>query len=375
MNYTLDGVLEALSKVNFPENNQDIVSLNMVENIKIEGNKISFSIILPQFNSPFKKSLERAAKEAIKTKYGETVETNVLITARVTVGRVDKQQEEFLPGVKNIIAVASGKGGVGKSTVATNLAVALSKKGYKVGLLDADVYGPSLPTMFNLEGERPMVKKVDGKDKIIPLESYGVKLLSIGFFVKPEDALLWRGSIANSALKQLLGDGLWGELDYLLLDLPPGTGDIHLTLVQTIPITGAVVVTTPQKVALSDVLKAVSMFKNEKINVPVLGIVENMSWFTPAELPENKYYIFGKDGGKEFAEKLDINLLGQIPLVQSVREDGDNGEPSVLKEDSLIAKAFLDFAENVQAAAEERNANKAPTKVVEVSNDAGCSTN
>jgi ATP-binding protein involved in chromosome partitioning len=373
MKYSIDGVLEALSRVNFPEKNQDIVSLNMVEAIKIAENKISFSIILPQFNSPFKKSLERAAKEAIIQKFGTEVEVDILMTAKVSVGRIDKQLEEVLPGVKNIIAVASGKGGVGKSTIATNLAVALAQTGAKVGLLDADVYGPSIPTMFDVEGERPFVKKVNNKDMIVPIESYGVKLLSIGFFVKPEDALLWRGSIANSALKQLLNDSLWEELDYLLLDLPPGTGDIHLTLVQSIPITGAVVVTTPQKVALADVHKAVSMFRNDKINVPVLGLVENMAWFTPEELPNNKYYIFGKDGGLDFAKKYDVNLLGQIPLVQSVREDGDRGRPSVVDKESIIGKAFADLAANVRKAIEERNSNLAPTQVVQVTNE-GCST-
>jgi ATP-binding protein involved in chromosome partitioning len=373
MKYSIDGVLEALSRVNFPEKNQDIVSLNMVEAIKIAENKISFSIILPQFNSPFKKSLERAAKEAIIQKFGTEVEVDILMTAKVSVGRIDKQLEEVLPGVKNIIAVASGKGGVGKSTIATNLAVALAQTGAKVGLLDADVYGPSIPTMFDVEDERPFVKKVNNKDMIVPIESYGVKLLSIGFFVKPEDALLWRGSIANSALKQLLNDSLWEELDYLLLDLPPGTGDIHLTLVQSIPITGAVVVTTPQKVALADVHKAVSMFRNDKINVPVLGLVENMAWFTPEELPNNKYYIFGKDGGLDFAKKYDVNLLGQIPLVQSVREDGDRGRPSVVDKESIIGKAFADLAANVRKAIEERNSNLAPTQVVQVTNE-GCST-
>jgi len=373
MKYSIDGVLEALGRVNYPEKNQDIVSLNMVEAIKIAENKISFSIILPQFNSPFKKSLERAAKEAIIKKFGTDVEVDILMTAKVSVGRIDKQQEEVLPGVKNIIAVASGKGGVGKSTIATNLAVALAQTGAKVGLLDADVYGPSIPTMFDVEGERPFVKKVNNKDMIVPIESYGVKLLSIGFFVKPEDALLWRGSIANSALKQLLNDSLWEELDYLLLDLPPGTGDIHLTLVQSIPITGAVVVTTPQKVALADVHKAVSMFRNDKINVPVLGLVENMAWFTPEELPNNKYYIFGKDGGLDFAKKYEVNLLGQIPLVQSVREDGDRGRPSVVDQDSIVGKAFADLAANVRKAVEERNAKFAPTQVVQVTNE-GCST-
>ncbi len=374
MKYTIDGVLEALSKVIFPEKNQDVVSLNMVESVKIEGDRISFSIILPQVNSPFKKSLERAAKEAIVVKYGTDVEVSILMTAKVSVGKVETQPEKILPGIKNIIAIASGKGGVGKSTIATNLAVALAQTGAKVGLLDADVYGPSIPTMFDVEGERPFVKKVDNKDLIIPIESYGVKLLSIGFFVKADDALLWRGSIANSALKQLLNDSQWGELDYLLLDLPPGTGDIHLTLVQSIPITGAVVVTTPQKVALADVVKAVSMFGNEKINVPVLGIVENMAWFTPAELPDNKYYIFGKDGGKKFAEKLNINLLGQIPLVQTVREDGDNGRPSVIDQESIIGKSFMNLANSFIKAVDERNANIDPTKVVNVTNE-GCSTN
>jgi ATP-binding protein involved in chromosome partitioning len=271
-----------------------------------------------------------------------------------------------LPGVENVVAVASGKGGVGKSTVTSNLAVALAQKGYRVGLLDADIFGPSVPKMFATEDARPVLEKIDGKDCIIPVEKYGVKLLSIGYFVNPDDALVWRGAMATNALKQLIGDGKWGDLDYLLIDLPPGTSDIHLTLVQTIPLTGAVVVSTPQEVALADARKGISMFTGEKINVPVLGLVENMSWFTPAELPENKYYIFGKDGCKMLAEKMGLPLLGQIPIVQSIREGGDDGVPPALNTETITGMAFASLADNVVEAVENRKKNLPPTHVVEV---------
>ncbi len=259
-------------------------------------------------------------------------------------------------------------GGVGKSTVTSNLAVALAKAGYSVGLLDADIFGPSVPIMFKTEDARPVLEKIDGKDRILPVEKYGVKMLSIGYFVNPDDALVWRGAMATNALRQLINDGNWGELDYLLLDLPPGTSDIHLTLVQTIGITGAVVVTTPQNVALADAVKGISMFKSKNINVPVLGLIENMAWFTPAELPENKYYIFGKDGGKALANKLEIPLLGQIPIVQSIREGGDNGEPAALNDDSIIGLAFADVAQKVVERVEQRNASMPKTKIVDVKN-------
>jgi ATP-binding protein involved in chromosome partitioning len=374
MQYTIEKVWEALKKVKYPDGEKDIVSLNMVESIQIEGNQIKFSVFLPQFNSPFKKSIEKACIRAIHDFLGKEAEVEANITSKITVGRVDNTQHEILPGVKNIIAVASGKGGVGKSTVAVNLAIALSKLGSRTALMDADIYGPSIPKMFGAEEMKPGMQLVNGKEMILPVEKYGIKMLSIGFFVKPDDALIWRGAMATSALKQLIGETLWGELDYLVIDLPPGTSDIHLTMVQTIPVTGAVIVSTPQPVALADARKGISMFMQEKINVPILGLVENMAWFTPDELPDKKYYIFGKDGCKNLAEELKINFLGQIPIVESVRENGDNGTPSALQ-DSVIGNTFRQLGENIAQRVEERNATLAPTKVVEMSDQAGCNTN
>ncbi|OQX98754.1 MAG: sodium:proton antiporter [Bacteroidetes bacterium 4572_117] len=376
MNYSIDQVLDALKEVQYPEKNQDIVSLKMVDAIKIDGNSIKFAVYLPSFNSPFKKSIEKACKKAIHSKLSETIDVKVTMTSKVTVGRVDKtkEHEKTLPGVKNIIAVASGKGGVGKSTVAVNLAISLAKLGSKVGLIDADIFGPSVPKMFGVEGIVPGIKKIAGKDRIIPVEKYGVKMLSIGFFVKPEDALIWRGAMATGALKQLINDGLWGELDYLLIDLPPGTSDIHLTMVQTVPVTAAVIVSTPQDVALADAIKGLNMFKTEAINVPVIGLIENMAWFTPEELPENKYYIFGKDGVKKLAEKMDIPMLGQIPIVQSIRENGDKGTPSAL-ENTTLGSSFIELGESVAKKVEERNNEMAPTLKVEIDPNASCASN
>jgi len=360
-------VTDALKHVIHPGKEKDIVSLGMVEDdIRIDGKRISFSLKFERANDPFVVAIKKASVQAIKKYVGEDteIEGNIFIKVKP---KVQRSEPKLLPEVKNIVAVASGKGGVGKSTVSSNLAVALANMGYKVGLLDADVYGPSIPKMFNTEDSRPVVKKVDGKDKIVPVEKYGVKNLSIGYFVNPQDALVWRGAMATNALKQLLADGDWGELDYLLLDLPPGTSDIHLTAVQTISLSGAVVVSTPQDVALADARKGISMFRGEKINVPVLGLVENMAWFTPAELPDNKYYIFGEGGCKKLAEELDINLLGQIPIVQSIREGGDKGEPSALNPDSITGKAFADLGKKVVEAVDDRNSNLPPTKIVEVS--------
>lgn len=268
--------------------------------------------------------------------------------------------------IKKIIAVASGKGGVGKSTVSANLAVALAKLGYKVGLLDADIFGPSMPKMFQVEDARPYAESIDGRDLIMPIEKYGIKMLSIGFFVDPDQPTLWRGGMASNALKQLIGDANWGDLDYFILDTPPGTSDIHLTLVQTLAITGAVIVSTPQQVALADARKGINMYTNDKVDVPILGLVENMAWFTPAELPENKYYIFGKEGAKDLAEEMGVPLLGQIPIVQSICENGDKGTPAALNEDSITGRAFLALAENVVKQTELRNAGHAPTRIVEL---------
>lgn len=359
-------IMDALSKVRYPGTGKDLVSSGMVEDsIRIEGNKVSFSLLFEKPNDPFIKSVVKAAETAILTYVGAEVEIkgNIEVMAR-QVAR--PEPAKLLPQVKNIIAISSGKGGVGKSTVAANLAVALAGSGYKVGLLDADIFGPSLPKMFQVEDARPVMEEIDGRELIQPAENYGVKLLSIGFFVNKEEAVLWRGSMASNALKQLIADANWGELDYFLIDLPPGTSDIHLTLVQTLAITGAIVVSTPQEVALADARKGISMFTGEKINVPVLGLVENMAWFTPAELPENKYYLFGKEGGKRLAEELNIPLLGQIPIVQSICEGGDKGAPVALNPDTLTGAAFHALAENVVEQVNYRNEHLDPTKRVEM---------
>lgn len=361
-------VLEALKLVKYPGTSKDIVSAGMVEDdMRIDGAKVTFSIIFPKAKDPFEKSLIKASEAAIKRHIGDWVEIEGNIKAKLPIIQ-PKPTHPPLPGIKNIIAVASGKGGVGKSTVSANLAVALAKAGYKVGLLDADIHGPSMPKMFGLEDAKPLLDKVNGKDCIIPEEKYGVKVLSIGFFVDPKDALMWRGSMASNALSQLIKDAIWGELDYFVMDLPPGTGDIHLTLVQSIPITGTVIVSTPQDVALADARKGISMFQAEKINVPVLGLVENMAWFTPAELPNNKYYIFGKEGCKRLAEELGVPLLGQIPIVQSIRENGDAGQPAACFEETASGMAFRDLALRVVEQVEIRNQQQPPTQVVQMKN-------
>lgn len=359
-------IIDALTNVRYPGTGQDIVSAGMVEDdIRIDGNKVSFSLITEKANDPFIKSLVKMAEQAILTYADPSIEIKGNISVK-SKQAPRPEVHQLLPHVKNIIAVASGKGGVGKSTVCANLAVALAKKGYKVGLLDADIFGPSVPKMFGVEDAAPMLEKKDGRDLIVPIENYGVKMLSIGFFVKKEDAVVWRGAMAGNALKQLIGDADWGELDYFLIDFPPGTSDIHLTLVQTLPITGAVIVTTPQEVALADARKGISMFTADKVNVPILGLVENMAWFTPAELPNNKYYIFGKDGGKKLAEENGYNILGQIPIVQSIREAGDEGYPVALNTDSITGMAFSEFADNVIDAVDKRNRKLPRTGIVEV---------
>ncbi|MEG1545992.1 MAG: Mrp/NBP35 family ATP-binding protein [Bacteroides sp.] len=359
-------ILDALSNVRYPGSGKNIVEAEMVEdNIRIEGNKVSFSLIFEKPTDPFMKSVIKAAETAILTYVDKGIDIQGNITVKTT-QTARPEVSKLLPQVKNIIAVSSGKGGVGKSTVAANLAVALAKMGYKVGLLDADIFGPSMPKMFRVEDARPYAEKIDGRELIIPIEKYGLKLLSIGFFVDPAQATLWRGGMASNALKQLIADAQWGELDYFLIDLPPGTSDIHLTVVQTLAITGAIVVSTPQEVALADARKGINMFTNDKVNVPILGLVENMSWFTPAELPENKYYLFGKEGAKHLAEEMNVPLLGQIPIVQSICEGGDNGTPVVLNEDSITGKAFIELAENVVTQVEKRNAELAPTTIVEM---------
>lgn len=361
-------ILDALSKVRYPGTGKDLVSAGMVEDsIRIDGNKVTLSLRFEKPTDPFMKSVVKAAETAILTYVGPEVEIKGNISV-VTEQVARPEPEKLLPKVKNVIAVSSGKGGVGKSTVAANLAVTLASMGYKVGLLDADIFGPSQPKMFHEEDARPYVERMEGRDLIQPIEKYGVKLLSIGFFVNANEAVLWRGAMASNALKQLIADANWGELDFFLLDLPPGTSDIHLTMVQTLAITGAIVVSTPQEVALVDARKGISMFMSEKINVPVLGLVENMAWFTPAELPENKYYIFGKEGGKRLAEELNIALLGQIPLVQSISDGGDSGMPVALNQDSITGASFRQLANNMIDRLNYRNDHMDPTKRVIVTN-------
>ena len=359
-------ILDALTNVRYPGTGKNLVEAGMVEdNIRIEGMKVSFSLVFEKPTDPFMKSVVKAAETAILTYVSRDVEIQGNISVK-TVQTPRPEVTQLLPQVKNIVGISSGKGGVGKSTVSANLAVALAKLGYKVGLLDADVFGPSMPKMFQVEDARPYAEKVDGREMIVPVEKYGVKLLSIGFFVDPDQATLWRGGMASNALKQLIGDAIWGELDYFLIDLPPGTSDIHLTVVQTLAMTGAVVVSTPQDVALADARKGINMFTNEKVNVPILGLVENMAWFTPAELPENKYYIFGKEGAKRLAEEMNVPLLGQIPIVQSIREGGDNGRPVALDEDSITGRAFLSLAASLVRQVDKRNVEMAPTQIVEM---------
>ena len=357
-------ILDALATVRYPGTGKNLVEAGMVEdNIRIDGMKVSFSLIFEKPTDPFMKSIIKAAETAILTYVGKEVD----IVGNISVKTIQQARPEpgyMLPQVKNIIAVSSGKGGVGKSTVAANLAVALAKAGYKVGLLDADIFGPSVPKMFQVEDARPYAETIDGRDLI---EKYGLKLLSIGFFVDPDQATLWRGGMASNALKQLIADANWGDLDYFLIDLPPGTSDIHLTIVQNLALTGAVVVSTPQQVALADARKGINMFTNDKVNVPILGLVENMAWFTPAELPENKYYIFGREGAKRLAEEMNVPLLGQIPLVQSICEGGDNGLPVALDENTITGRAFIELAANVVEQTNLRNANQAPTQIVEIS--------
>jgi ATP-binding protein involved in chromosome partitioning len=361
---TKEQVLQALSNVEEPDLGKDLVTLNMVKDIAIDGNKVSFTVVLTTPACPLKDMILNACVTAIHLMVSKDAQVQVNMTAKVNSNR--KDGKSILPNVKNIIVVASGKGGVGKSTIAANLALALAEGGATVGLMDADIYGPSVPIMFGVRGERPMMTNVEGKGMIVPLEKYGIKLMSIGLLIDEKQAVVWRGPMASSALRQFITDVYWGELDYLVIDMPPGTGDIHLTLVQTVPVTGAVIVTTPQDVALADAKKGIMMFNGPQVNVPILGLVENMSYFTPAELPNNKYYIFGKEGGKRLAEDMEIPFLGQIPLVQSIREGGDEGEPVMAGKDNITRQAFLEFAGNAARSIAMRNANMAPTKIVEV---------
>ena len=362
-------IMDALATVMYAGTKKNVVESGMVADTPsvaapaAEGDPWKVKVVLefPRDTDPFLKSTVKAAEAAIKYHCGQdvevTIETEFKTAPRPEVG-------QLLPGVKNIIAVSSGKGGVGKSTVSANLAIALARLGYKVGLLDTDIFGPSMPKMFDIENARPYAVKKDGRDLICPVEQYGVKLLSIGFFVSPDTATLWRGGMATSALKQLIADADWGELDYFILDTPPGTSDIHLTLLQTLPITGAIIVSTPQQVALADARKGIDMYRNEKVNVPILGLIENMAWFTPAELPENRYYIFGKEGCKQLAEEMQVPLLAQIPLVQSICDNGDAGTPAALNSDSATGLAFINLAQAVVTVVNRRNKEQPKTKIV-----------
>ena len=363
MEITKEKVLDALSNVIDPDLGKDLVTLNMIKDIEIDGKNVNFSVVLTTPACPLKELIHNACVNAIK----HFVDKEAIVKANMTSNVTTKQSSKAsIAGVKNFVAVASGKGGVGKSTIAANLAVALTMQGAKVGILDADIYGPSVPIMFDVQNEKPGVRKVGEKSMMVPVESYGVKILSIGFFAETNQAVAWRGPMATKALTQMFFDADWGELDYMIIDLPPGTGDIHLSLIQAVPLAGAVVVSTPQDVALADARKGIAMFQMPAINVPVLGLVENMAWFTPEELPENKYYIFGKGGAKALAEQLNIPLLGQIPLVQSVREAGDAGRPAVMQENSPIAIALMDMSKNVAQQVAIRNATLAPTEKVEI---------
>ena len=361
---TNEDILKALSNVQEPDLGKDLVTLNMVKEIVINGNDVSFTVVLTTPACPLKDMIMNACINAVKILVNKEAVVKVNFTSNTSSNR--KDAKTVLPGVKNIIAVVSGKGGVGKSTVASNFALALAQSGASVGLMDADIYGPSQHIMFGVRGERPLMKDVDGKGLIVPIEKFGIKMMSIGLLVDEKQAVVWRGPMVSSAIRQFVSDVDWGELDYLVIDMPPGTGDIHLTVVQTVPVTGIIVVTTPQTVALADAKKGIAMFGQAQLKVPIIGLVENMSYFTPAELPDNKYYLFGKNGGKNLAEEFDIPFLGQIPIVQSIREGGDAGIPVMAGDDGLTKKAFLDFAANATRGIAMRNANMAPTRIVEM---------
>ncbi len=364
METTKDNVLKVLQNVVHPAQGKDIVSLGLVKDLSVDKNKISFELSFPAINDPVKSSLKKACEISLKEKLGEGTDITIEVSTQMHTIR-NKQGQNKTTEIKNIIAIASGKGGVGKSTVASNLAITFAKAGKKTGIIDADIFGPSIPKMMGAEGLKPGVKKVNGKDMLVPIERHGLKMLSIGFFVDPADATVWRGPMASNALKQLIMDADWGELDYLFVDLPPGTSDIHLTLVQTLPVTGAVIVSTPQDVALADAIKGIKMFKTDNIKVPVLGLIENMAWFTPDELPENKYYIFGKNGCQRLALEQNLPLLGQVPIYMGVRESGDSGEPISLS-DNKEAEAFKTIADNLFLQVAKRNSDMDPTETTKI---------
>ena len=367
-----DEILSALKTISVPGEGQNMVESGAVTNVQVFGDEVEVDITINNPSLQAKKKTEVSILQTIHEKVYE--KAKIKVNLKVVAPEQEKPQIKGKPiaGIKNIIAVASGKGGVGKSTITANLAVSLSQMGFEVGILDADIYGPSIPIMFDIENEKPLAVNVDGKSKMKPVSNYGLKILSIGFFTKPDQAVIWRGPMASKALNQMIFDAHWGELDFLLVDLPPGTGDIHLSILQSLPITGAVVVSTPQTIALADARKGIAMFQQESIDVPVLGVVENMAYFTPEELPDNKYYIFGKDGAKNLAEDMDIALLGQVPIVQSVREAGDIGRPAAFQSDTLIAKSFKTLTQNTVTQLVKRNEDLPPTEAVKITTMAGC---
>lgn len=362
---TEKAILDALSNVQEPDLGKDLVSLNMIQDLKLDGNKVSFTIVLTTPACPMKEMMKNASINAIKLLVNKEAQVEVHFTSNTSSLR--KDEKAVLSKVKNIIAVVSGKGGVGKSTLSANLALALAAGGAKVGLMDADIYGPSVPIMFGLRGQRPQMKEVDGKGIIIPMEKFGIKLMSIGLLVDEKDAVVWRGPMASSAIRQFITDVDWDELDYLVIDMPPGTGDIHLTIMQTVPVTGVMIVTTPQNVALADAKKAIAMFGQANVNVPIIGLVENMAYFTPAELPENKYYLFGKEGGKRLAEEYELPFLGQVPLVQSIREGGDEGLPAMVGSDLVSKTAFVQLVGQAVRQIAIRNAQLPKTEKITLS--------
>jgi ATP-binding protein involved in chromosome partitioning len=366
-------ILKALETISVSGEGQNMVESGVVKNILTFGDEVIVDLLLTTPAMHIKKRAEVDVMKAIHEHVYEKAKVKVNIKVEVPQEKKNEIKGKAIPGIKNIVAVASGKGGVGKSTVTANLAVSLAKMGFKVGLLDADIYGPSATIMFDVERERPLSVTVDGKSKMKPVENYGVKILSIGFFTKPNQAVIWRGPMAAKALNQMIFDADWGELDFLLVDLPPGTGDIHLSIMQSLPITGSVIVSTPQNVALADAKKGVAMFRQESINVPIIGIIENMAYFTPEELPENKYYIFGEKGAKNLAEDLEIPFLGELPLVQSIRESGDIGRPAALQENTLIANALEEITKNVVQQTVSRNKDLPPTEAIKITTMAGCS--
>ncbi len=377
MKFNKQDVKNALENITAPGEGKSLIESNSVKNIVIFGDEVEIDVEIGNPTLQAKKKVEVEIMKAIH----KFIHEKIKIKVNVKPSSVKKappvasiKANNKIPGIKNIIAVASGKGGVGKSTITANLAVTLAKMGFSVGILDADVYGPSMPMMFDVINEKPLSVTVNGRSKMKPIENYGVKMLSLGFFTKPNEAVIWRGAMASKALNQMIFDAAWGELDFMLIDLPPGTGDIHLSLVQAIPITGAVIVSTPQNIALADAKKGVAMFKQPNINVPVLGIVENMSYFTPAELPENKYYIFGKDGAKNLAEDMKTNFLGEIPLVQSIRESGDVGYPITMRDNSPLEQAFTDITKNMLSELVKRNDTLPETEIVKITTMSGCST-